>query len=318
MKKLIIGDIPGGKDLSGVLKDFLVKWENKVILPKHLAALLQRKNAWDGSFKDNPPKKADGLLTEFINQLMERSITLPQLKLFLLKKNYLDPVLCRALEIKEFYKEVFNLKVPLKNSLKNELTDAGFMIFPKEIKLANLALDEKWGEYVQPDNPFDPIFRAFHRCEDFSFKYGVHPDRFTKFDVRTEANSYLLAYREEIVWGVYDNVKRVSTFSYPRRYREKAQNSQGVTLREVYLLLMFEWWKTGSYVKLPEDYEGPHTHICIPCYGSVCKTQDHDGNNLIPIFQSGEDEIGSVGSSVKYRNWSNILQFFHVKNSYSC
>ena len=144
--KLIIGNISGHKDVSGVLFDFLKKF-NRTIFPSKLAAFLQNKDAWSGEFLVNAPEDYDGLIDELRIQLLTGTKSIFQFKLFVKGQDYLNPWQCQLEAITDFYQEVFNLDIRLKSYESRFAVTGNFMYFPYELNFKNDRLCDCWETY---------------------------------------------------------------------------------------------------------------------------------------------------------------------------
>lgn len=296
MQKLIIGDISGHQDCSGVLFDFLAKWQRS-IMPIHLAALLQGKNPWNGTFVDAPPKNVDGLLQELRSQLLSGAKTIAQLKLFLVKKDFTNPVLCRLQTISDFYKEVFNQKFDLVNSISDEdakkLDTSDWMFFSAAL-FKNWQFINLWDQYRHGKWRFSGVDYGLERCEPFGYDYGTTHNDFLSKELRMDNKHYFIAYNSNIFSETNDF--SFANFKYPYIYNEDVLNKQaGLTLKETYVILMFDYWQNHQYFKFfPQLSET----IAIPCFGSTCKATDNLNTfRPIPIIVVDKNNIKATRAS---------------------
>jgi len=295
--KLVIGDISGHKDVSGVLFDLMAKW-GRSIEPIHLAAFNQGKNAWDGSFTDNPPKDVDGLITELRTQLLSGAKTMAQLKLFLIKKDYTNLAMCHMQDISDFYQEVFGVHFSTSNGLTKRLSGDNFMYFAPKLIFNDSGFDftHEWIRYRFGENYHNQINHddGILRCEPLNFSYGTRPATFLKNNARSAKDNYLLTYSEAIEADVNH---RFSNFTYPYNgYSEEFTNQKGLTFRETCILLMFKCWKDNRYFAGKEKNDIQ----LIPCYGSICAKSDYDKKYWpIPVVYITENEIKVTYASTK-------------------
>jgi len=289
--KLVIGNISGQKDCSGVLFDFMAKWK-KTIMPIHLAAFLQGKNAWDGSFRDGAPKNTERLLRELAEQLLSKTKPIHQFKLFVKKMDYCDPRLCQVQAINDFYEEVFQYKLSLNRLTKKlpiAVTDK-FMFFPKEFNFSSSHWIEAWNEYRASEAD-----GGLRRCEPLNFKYGTRPENFLIYNIRSEKQNYLITYEERYSEKITENIDR---FTYDlKNYKSQVKPQKGVTLREAFILSLFHYWKNEKYFTSRGETD---KYLIIPCYGSVCRDSDYDEKyRPIPIIVLSEQALSSTWASTK-------------------
>jgi hypothetical protein len=300
--KLVIGNIPGHKDCSGVLFDFIAKW-NQTIKPLHLAAFLQGKNAWNGSFRDKSPKKTEGLLDDLRDQLLSGAKSVFQFKLFVKKMNYLDPRLCQLQAINDFYEEVFKQeyekifqsKLSLSSFMEGLPATDKFMVFPKKFNFSSSKWVDLWNEYRMSDAD-----SGLHRCESLNFDYGTRPESFLCHNIRNEKQNYLLTYEERYSEkrSGENNLDDYIRFLYNYKdYESEIEMKNGITLREAFILSLFEYWKNGKYFA-PRDKTG--NYLAVPCFGSVCQDGDYDERyRPIPIIIFSEHALESTWASTK-------------------
>ncbi|MFA4942244.1 MAG: hypothetical protein WC564_01235 [Patescibacteria group bacterium] len=293
MNKIIIGDIPGQSDCSGILFDFISKW-NKSIKPINLAAFLQGKNPWDGSFTNNPPQNSDGLLEELKIQLLSGAKTINQFKLFLKKLDHNNFGMCQFQAILDFYKEVFHIELSIPGPENRFPMSEKFMIFPRIINFSSNRWANCWYEYRQGLTG-ERMIDNLERFEPINFKYGSSYANFILTSLRQNEDDYLLTYEETYHT---ENLDEIIGHTYPQRdYKVPMNAENGISLKESILLSLFERWKNGRYFAPENDRE---KYLAIPCNGSACHDVIYKKNYYpVPIIFLSEDAISSTWASTK-------------------
>ncbi len=310
MKKMIIGDISGRRDFSGVFFDFLVKWQ-KTIVPLHLSAFLQGKNAFDGSFTDCDPRNEEKLLEELKKQLLSGAKSLTQFKLFIKKMDYTNPETVRAQEIIDFYHEVFGATIShnLIYSAQANLLDENFMYFSHKVHFRSDIWAQLWKNFHYGENKARYADdKGLTVCLPFNFNsdagyVGSPPRDFLLGSIRQENEDYYFTYRERIYReGPMESVKR---FGYQGAARKTYLGQRdGITLKEAFILLMFEYWRSESYFQHPEK----GIKIAVPCYGSVCKDyQQKEKIWPIPLVIASPENIENTFASLTNPNYLPIF-----------
>ncbi|MFA5131220.1 MAG: hypothetical protein WC467_02235 [Patescibacteria group bacterium] len=291
--KLIIGNIPGHKDVSGVLFDFLKKW-NRTINPKQLAAFLQNIDAWSGQFLVNVPKDYDGLLDELKIQLLSGAKSIFQFKLFVKGQDYLNPWQCQLEAITAFYQEVFNLEISLKAYEPRFTVTDNFMYFPKELCISDDKLFDLWEIYRNGNLAGQIRDLGLRRSEPIGLNYGVQTKRLLQYNLRSNTSDYILTYKEKYVT---EDLGEIYRFSYDLQYKPAVVDQGGITLREAFILCMFEFWKKSQYFSPRKNQE---KYLAIPCYGSVCADIFSEKDRVqIPIIILTPNDIQSTWASQK-------------------
>jgi|GEM_PF-5393083 len=291
--KLIIGSIPGHKDVSGVLFDFIKKW-SRTISPSKLAAFLQNKDAWSGEYLINPPQDYDGLLDELRTQLLSGAKSFYQFKLFVNGLDYLNPWQCRLEAITDFYQEVFKLEIRLKAFDSRYAAAGNYMFFPRELNLKDNRFSDTWEIYRNGDLNGKRRDEGLLRCEPWNFEYGVPTKSFLQYDLRSGNDDYILYFDEKFVT---EDLEAISRYTYPLIFKPAVVDKDGLTLRESFILAMFELWKTTKYFS-PRKDQG--RYLAIPCFGSVCANSGLNETTLpIPLIILTQDEIQSTWATMK-------------------
>lgn len=292
--KLIIGDIPGRKDVSGILFDFMKKW-NRTIFPSQLRRFLENKEAAITAGYSSAGINYDGLLDELKIQLLSGAKSFYQFKLFVNGLDYLNPWSCQLEAIADFYNEVFQLEIRLKTFDPRYAKGGNFMFFPHELNFKNNRLFDAWEIYRNGDLNGKRRDEGLRRCEPWYFEYGVPPKSFLQYDLRNANSDYIIYYREKFVTEDLENISR---YTYPLIYKPSVVDMRGLTLREVFILSMFEFWKTTKYFSPRKDQEH---YLAVPCFGSVCADSTHDELILpIPLVIMTEDEIQSTWAAGRH------------------
>jgi hypothetical protein len=115
-----------------------------------------------------------------------------------------------------------------------------------------------------------------------------------KNNVRGTDRNYLLVYNEGME---IDKDYCFSNFSYPYNgYSQDFTDRKGLTLRETFILLMFEWWRNRRF--FTKNKNGNDSAQIIPCFGSICSDGDYEKTYLpIPLVYVTKDNLDSVWAS---------------------
>lgn len=291
--KLIIGNISGHKDVSGVLFDFVKKF-NRTIYPSQLAKFLQNKEAFRTAGYSCAGLDYDGLLDELRTQLLSGAKSIFQFKLFVKGQDYLNPWQCQLEAVTAFYQEVFNLDISLKEYESRFTITGNFMFFPKELCISNDKFFDLWEIYRNGNTGGQIRDLGLRRSEPIGFNYGVQTKRLLQYDLRSDSSDYILYYKEKYVT---EDVGEIYRFSYGLQYKPAVVDRSGITLREAFTLCMFEFWKNAQYFSPRKDQD---RYLAIPCYGSVCADTFSENDIVqIPIIILTPDDIQSTWASMK-------------------